>query len=863
MTASGWLARRWLRARAVAVVPLAAVVFAGALGASTALAAADATATAFRTHLRQANVGDVVVNPSLSTKEIDAVIRSLPGVEHVTSSAAFTVTNDDGRPRPRSEVMLNESTEDIGVIGSHDGRFADMDRPMLVTGRMPREPNEAVLTVEAAEHAGLALGDELSLAFWSPGVDELVYWGTPDEAAARAAEIVEPIGVERVKIVGTVRLADETLPDDLYPRKFLIVSPELAKRYDCLPATPRPGTALDDALNTLLPTDCAKNYRYYSLKLAGGAATVKTALDEFLRRSSALNADLAAIADFDALGVEPPRYFLIPIETDQERERVERAVQPTVTALRVLGGAIATITVALAGFLIARELRRAQPDESQWYDLGLDAKPRALVLCCPLAAATLLGLGLAVAAGALLQIGPLGVLDELGIPGHRVLRAPTFAAASGIGAAILVLCIALAWRAVRRVRSRDAARTYQRAKSRWLRTGNGPPAMSTGVRAAALARTTPPVVAGAALLAAAMVAAIVFGASLSALLSTPRSYGWPWDHASVTGAGYGDLDLQAVTETLDRDPDVERWTVLGLFNDLSINGAPMMSVIGFDRASEVDLPLLEGSIPRRPDQVAVGATTAKRLDLSVGDVVELGGVLDGRRATVSGVVVFPTLGPLLADRVGTGTGVLLSERAFDHLGASPETGVARDFATFVGVQLRPGAPADTVERIERRSSTFDRLGGPVFTYATPVRPASIIDARSTRSVPTIVGIAFGVAIVVGIVFNAWSAARTRRHELAILRALGFRRAQVRLSLCVQSVTTMAAVMALGVPIGVLAGRALWRGFAADLGVVPEPASPLATILGTAAAALAVAFVAAWVPRSFERGSPPAVHLRTE
>ncbi len=99
--------------------------------------------------------------------------------------------------------------------------------------------------------------------------------------------MTEPIGVEEVEIVGIVTLADEVLPDELYPRQKVILSPDVAARYDCLPAHPPPGLALREVVAALFPEDCAASYRYYSLSMAPGA-DVKEVLAEYERRYRAV-----------------------------------------------------------------------------------------------------------------------------------------------------------------------------------------------------------------------------------------------------------------------------------------------------------------------------------------------------------------------------------------------------------------------------------------------------------------------------------------------------------------------------------------------------------------------------------------------
>ena len=387
--ALAWLGGRWIRRRWLALLPLLLVVAVGTAAAMIALGAADRTRTAYPDYLQRAEVGDVVLNPSLSTNEIDEVIRNLPGVEAVTSSSLFSVTDDDGQPRTRQEVESSGSGFTF-VIGSSDGRFLEMDRPAVQAGRMPTGASEAAITVDAAKAMGLKVGDVMPLSFWQTGLADGL---AGEELATYEAEEIEPIGVEKVEIVGILTLPDEVLPDELYPRAKVIVSPDIAQRYECLPSPPPPGRTFREFVDALLPSDCAASYRYYSLAFTDGAAGVTPALDAFLRTSVELNARLADISDLSAVeGAEPPQYFLIPTETAQEARRVDRAVRPAVTALWMLGGAVALVTAGLAALLAAREVRRSRPVLRQWHQLGLVTSSRAVLVGAPIAAAAVVGL---------------------------------------------------------------------------------------------------------------------------------------------------------------------------------------------------------------------------------------------------------------------------------------------------------------------------------------------------------------------------------------------------------------------------------------------------------------------------------------
>jgi putative ABC transport system permease protein len=290
----------------------------------------------------------------------------------------------------------------------------------------------------------------------------------------------------------------------------------------------------------------------------------------------------------------------------------------------------------------------------------------------------------------------------------------------------------------------------------------------------------------------------------------------------------------------------------------------MTAVIGPGLDRDAGLTVLDGELPAGPDEVAIGATTADDRGIGVGDVVDIGAYVDTRPATVTGIVVFPTIGPFGADRVSVGNGLLLPDAFFD----ADELAVMRDFvsglAAFVGVELRDEArtPA-TLARLRAAIGDLDRFGVPALTYTEPVRPAEIIDAANITSLPITVGIAFALVAVVGLASASWASVRARRRELAVLRSLGFGSRQIRHTVWVQSVATMVGALVVGVPLGVAAGRQSWRAFAEGLGVVPDPASPTIPLLLSVLSCLVIALLAAQVPADVAARTSPAAGLRAE
>jgi putative ABC transport system permease protein len=116
-------------------------------------------------------------------------------------------------------------------------------------------------------------------------------------------------------------------------------------------------------------------------------------------------------------------------------------------------------------------------------------------------------------------------------------------------------------------------------------------------------------------------------------------------------------------------------------------------------------------------------------------------------------------------------------------------------------------------------------------------------------------IALSAAVVLSI--------RARRRDLAVLRSLGFTASQVRGSVRVQSLVTMAVALVIGVPLGVAAGRIAWRAFADQLGVLTSPSTPAWWLGATVLGGVLIAVLAAAVPARLATAAAPSRTLRGE
>lgn len=841
-SAAVWLTRRWLRRRWAGLVPLAIIVLVGGTATLASLSAAQRTGTAYADYLTRADVGDIVINPGIQSTDIDAVIRDLPDIEAITRGVDLYAEIDGGNGRGAWRESFRDTA--LQVSGLRDGTHIDMDRPAVHEGRMPTRSAEVLVNVDLANAHDIAIGDELTVTFW------------------RAADIINEtsnehrlVGIEPATVVGIGVFPNEPLPDGVYPRRRALVSADLAERYDCLGTVPAGERSVLEIVAALFPEGCSTVYSRYSVSFHGGDASVAAAQAAYLQAADELNAAMptdAAEAGF--------AYFLQGATTAEVRDRVERSTRPTVasiTALGVFGGAL---TLVLAGLAVARELRRADAVQQGWWRLGVGARQRAVVVGAPLALTALCAMLVsAVAAWWLSPVGPVGAVRDVDPAPTREMTAWSWLGLLVVGTGLVLLIIVLTAGWARRMRAGHAPST--RVAPAVVLPTTARPELAFGTRAALSRNNGSGVILGGGIVAIGVfVAAAVFGTSLSSLISNPERYGWPWDAAAVGGLGYGFLDLDTIEATIDDHAEIESWSAVAFSTSITLDGTQVTALIGHDQRGTTDsIVVADGRLPRDAEEIALGRHTARQLDVGIGGTVVLAGsFLEPRPVTVTGLVVLPALGSIAADTTGPGHGMFATGDLLDP-------GRLDTFATFFGFHAAPGIePGPLLDDLGLElPSAPGAPDDPAFFYEGPVRPPEIVDATSMQAIPLTVGALMVVAVTVGLSISILVSVRSRRREIATLRSLGFSSRQLRHGVRVHTLLMAVGAMAVGIPLGVLAGRTLWRSFADQLGVLPDPSTPLPLLFGTVTAGVLLALLAAQLPAVVAARSLPADGLRAE
>jgi len=341
--------------------------------------------------------------------------------------------------------------------------------------------------------------------------------------------------------------------------------------------------------------------------------------------------------------------------------------------------------------------------------------------------------------------------------------------------------------------------------------------------------------------AATVVAALTFGTSLDRMIETPARYGWSWDAITDTYDSGASPELIAAL----RDDERVSGLSIGTRGNVVLDDAPV-TAYGFERARGHALPVAsDGRMPRRADEVALGAETLRTLGKDVGDSLAAS-LPDGSvaRLQIVGRTALPALA--LNGTDGLGDGAALTKAGLARLDPTAKP-------SFFLVDLAPGATVAQLQRTYGDNSTT--LG--------PQRPGAILTYGDVRFTPLFLAGLLGLLGVCVLVHLLVTSVRTRRRDLAVLKTIGFTRRQITTAVAAQATTLVLVALVIAIPFGIVIGRVTWSSFADNLGVVAGVVIPVAAVLGVAVIALLIGNAAAAFPARRAARTRAALVLRSE
>ena len=353
-----------------------------------------------------------------------------------------------------------------------------------------------------------------------------------------------------------------------------------------------------------------------------------------------------------------------------------------------------------------------------------------------------------------------------------------------------------------------------------------------------------PALVGAALGIAGVTAALTFASGIADATDGYLRFGQTYDLGGGLGQGGEDyVDAEDALLTVAADPDVDG--VLDARNDVANSSSGSVSLFDYRPVGDpIDVVVTKGRLPTATSDIALAPLSASQADVDVGDTISLTGPLGSETLTVTGIAYVPA-GP--HNSYSTGGWVLPD--TYDELFDGFRFHVAL-------VSTLPDADPQAVA---------DRLGdrGIALGPGQMFPPKERAELGELRTMPLYLA-GFLVILAVGAVAHTLaSTARRRRHDIAMLRALGMRPHNTTAIVFVQAITIATVGLAIGIPLGLAVGRAVWRTVANDTPiefVVPDSWDIIAV---TTALALAVAAALALWPSVRLARLQLARELRTE
>jgi predicted lysophospholipase L1 biosynthesis ABC-type transport system permease subunit len=182
-----------------------------------------------------------------------------------------------------------------------------------------------------------------------------------------------------------------------------------------------------------------------------------------------------------------------------------------------------------------------------------------------------------------------------------------------------------------------------------------------------------------------------------------------------------------------------------------------------------------------------------------------------------------------------------------------------DTQDFVLVRWAPGT--DAAAAAHRLTAAVGHSGA--YYTAGVVLPSAVADLGRMRELPLWLGVFFGLLACATVAHALVTTVRRRRFDLAVLRSFGFTRRQSRTAIAWQATLLAIVGLVVGVPLGVVTGRLIWRWLADNFPVVYVPPLALVAVLVVVPAALLIANALAAGPARAASRIHPAEVLRAE
>lgn len=795
-------ARAHIRRRLAVLAALGLLAGIGGAAALAAVAGARRAASAYERRDSATAAADARVSTFTGfdrwkpSEHLLAPFGELGGVTHWSRLATLAM-----RPAGSDAYMF-----DIWIYGAVDEHFGeDINRFQIVRGRTfdHARSDEVVVTEQFAQRVGVDVGDEIDFETWTDESVRAVFEGV-------GVATQEPIGpVVSARVVGVARTFEPLVPFAEEPVEAYFPS-AFTKRYE-------------NSVGGALPVSLAR--------LEGGSSGVPEF--EAAARELAPSVDPELV---DGLRVDAPTPSSAGVQTS-----IDAQVVALLVFALVAGMAGIVVTYAALG----RQLTFATEDQSSLRALGLTRVQR-------IAGVTLVGVPIAVVASAVSVAGAslASTLLPIGTPGRLEpdvgirLDPPVLLVGAILVVIVVLALVAVVGISLTRVVGAYSPRVTRRGfgvtVGRWV--GFSPP-LSLGVgmaldrgrggRALPVRATIVGCIAGF----AGAAAALAFASSLDHLATTPRLYGSAFD-AGIEG-GTDPEEWRPVLTELEADDDVAELTSFVQVASLYVDGQPAFALLYNPLRGDTLNVIVSGRAPQARDELVMGRAVADRLDVGRGDAVSIE-LVDGtsRDYTIVGIAAHPPVVGTYREHVA-----LLAD--------SPDEFATTDDGPILGAAVKFRDGVDVAAKL----AALEASG--VAVYSGFYQPRAVASLDEISVFPAVLAVLLALLAATSLLYALAVGARRRQREFATMRALGFSTRQLRAVSLSQAMVLVAIGLVVGLPLGVMAGRAAWTALAARLGVGVENTLPLAAALWLGAVIAGVALASLVIVRDATHERPAA------
>jgi len=515
---------------------------------------------------------------------------------------------------------------------------------------------------------------------------------------------------------------------------------------------------------------------------------------------------------------------------DASASAVATSIHPQAVGWWVLAALAALAGLAVVGQALGRQSAVESEEYTTLAALGLARRQLAM-----LGTARNLVVSLAGGAGAVVVayvLSPLAPVGEarLAEPSTGLAFDPLVLLLGALATVVVVVVLGI-WPAMRasRVRMGDEREpdTHPSSVVARLATTGAPPSAVIGVRRAlergrgAASIPVGTALFGTALAVMALCATAVFGASLSHLTTTPALYGSDYQMTfSNEGGGAGNPTTEVVG--LEHDHAIAG-IMLAARDEVTINGVSVFAFAGKAVRGPLLMSVVSGRLPAGDRDVALGTTTLHQVGAQVGSAVRVTVQLPtGGTRTDSFRVVGTTSFPSDAGLGGLGSGAAFTLAGYLSAvcPSGPTQSACRNrfdadqnFAVLARATSSPKGQADIAHYISQGIAT------------RPTIPTSLVNFGEAVNFPLLLGFVLAVFGAATLLHLLVVSVIRRRREMGLLKALGFVNGQIGATVLWQAATVALVGIIVGIPLGIVVGRLIWKAFATNLGAVPVPIVP--------------------------------------